>query len=145
MKKPSQLFDTPQATGFDRVTHNTREEEVLAEFDERFVTALSTEYKTRIRDWIKYTFHQELQKARMETVRRLNVYLKHDLQCAVEWDDGDCDCGLKEIVISATQSELDQPSPWQCGKCKQEQIGKGEEIPEHHHSCEKRAELDQPK
>jgi hypothetical protein len=45
---------------------NTREEKVLAKFDEIFVTALSTEYKNRLREWIKYTFHQELQKAKEE-------------------------------------------------------------------------------
>lgn len=57
-------------------THNTREEEVLAEFDERFVTALSTEYKTRIREWIKYTLHQELQKAREEERERIEAIFK---------------------------------------------------------------------
>jgi hypothetical protein len=79
-------------------THNTREEEVLAEFDERFVTALSTEYKTRIREWIKYTLHQELQKARSEMLHKLHL-------CAIGKYEGDALENVK-AQLEEYQAEL---------------------------------------
>ena len=30
--------------------------------------------------------------------RQLSYWLKHDVQCAVEFEAGDCDCGLKEAL-----------------------------------------------
>lgn len=79
MKKPSQIFDTPQATGFSRVTHNTREGIEEITWQDRFDVALeapntdggfiydlgedyqSVDFDT---DAIKEFIHQELQKAR---------------------------------------------------------------------------------
>lgn len=99
------------------MTHNTREIEELtkqlfqyyddidcAETVNQRITA-----KEQAELWLKRTLHQQLQKAREEAVakrdRQLNFWLKHDLQCATEWDDGNCDCGLHKAL---NHSELDQ-------------------------------------
>ena len=33
-----------------------------------------------------------------EAVEKLNYYIKHDIQCAVEFEAGDCDCELKDTI-----------------------------------------------
>ena len=64
MKKPSQIFDTPQATGFDRVTHNTREGIEEAVDDYLAITKVHPSIDKRKQ--LIGAFHQELQKAREE-------------------------------------------------------------------------------
>ena len=93
-------------------------------------------------------WHQELQKARHETQERCKHVIEEQIKALKARNLGG-DYYLKGLkmaihLIYLDQSDLDQPTPWKCGKCIQERDGvKGEEIPEHHRSCEKRRELDQ--
>lgn len=72
MKKPSQIFDTPQATGFDRVTHNTREgiEEMIEQKSLSARDCLPDEEVINASQAVEI-FHQELQKAREEERERI--------------------------------------------------------------------------
>lgn len=136
MKKPSQNFDTPQATGFDRVveeedlsTHNTREIEAwkklareklapkvtyidpkfkeVASWAEELLNAFWVEQQKDLDAFID-TLHQELQKAREEEREETREILR---------------CISRMVEINATnlenyilgqmpivQSELDQPN-----------------------------------
>ena len=82
MKKPSQIFDTPQATGFDRVTHNTREgiEEMIEQKSLSARDCLPDEEVINASQAVEI-FHQELQKAR-ESERERIIYITKNIKDA---------------------------------------------------------------
>lgn len=53
------------------MTHNTREgiEEIVEEFD----TMMHTGYHKDIKDWLRTTLHQELQKARKQVLKEIDI------------------------------------------------------------------------
>ena len=53
-------------------------------------------------EWLLDQYDEAERQKREEMVktrdRQLSYWLKHDIQCAVEFEAGDCDCGLKEAL-----------------------------------------------
>ena len=106
-------FDTPEATGFDRVGEDGREWE--QEFDEQFKGAIQLKNKpdgvtvTRLKHFI----HQQLQKAREEEKQRIWGKLC-DLAEPDERQPGAGDLNthlddVHKIIFTKDQFELDQP------------------------------------
>ena len=134
MKKPSEVFDTPQATGFDRVTHNSRDWE--ADFDTLFewtdfdgqigsfvLVKTKSDYaiEETERNELKAFIHQELQKAREESGKRNAVvkeYQDEGVMFILKIEDGKTYEASMPIPKWAEvgklqlrdQSELDQPT-----------------------------------
>ena len=102
---------------------NSREEEIVAQFELNFTI---NDYECNgqryypnlppleISNWLRTTFHQELQKARKdwlwEEVKKLKV-----IKRSIEEFDYDCDergkCEILQTIIDRYHSELDQPTP----------------------------------
>ena len=94
MKKPSQIFDTPQATGFDRVTHNTREGIEEAVDDYLAITKVHPSIDKRKQ--LIGAFHQELQKAREEERERILLAIARI---------GKIDFRLSDVLDAINQSD----------------------------------------
>lgn len=46
---------------------------------------------------------QAMTKAALATQRQLAVWIRHDPQCATEFEAGDCDCGLDKALSTLTK------------------------------------------
>lgn len=114
MPKPSEIFDTPEATGFSRVGGN---EEVVEEIGNLLQTG---EYDKAVA-----YLHQQLQKARHVWLREKIVKLEwmkvkneHNSECLHNEAPEYCDCDnyikwnqALQTIIDYYQAELDTTSP----------------------------------
>jgi len=48
--------------------------------------------------WLTQTLQATIDTVLEKQRRELTPFMQHDLQCATEFEAGDCDCGLKEAL-----------------------------------------------
>ena len=52
-----------------------------------------------VEPWLRKTLQDTIDTVLKKQRRELLPFMQHDLQCATEFEVGDCDCGLKEALI----------------------------------------------
>jgi hypothetical protein len=56
-------------------------------------------------DWLTQTLQATIDTVLEKQQRELLPFMQHDLQCAAEFEAGDCDCGLKEALTPLPDKE----------------------------------------
>ena len=55
--------------------------------------------------WLTQTLQATIDTVLEKQQRELLPFMQHDLQCAAEFEAGDCDCGLKEALTPRPDKE----------------------------------------
>ena len=54
----------------------------------------------RLQNLLVETLQATINTVLEKQCRKLSPFMQHDLQCAAEFESGDCDCGLKEALTT---------------------------------------------